>query len=135
MKVKESFVTNSSSTSYIIYLPESIDPIDMIKDKDPNILAWIEDQDLNVLKRMFEKARKDSETSLNCYDMDMFIDEDEEGIDTRELVDIFYNIVDKLGLIVGGIDMGPDQGPIYYNIASKEISKKIAKIKSDVGDI
>ena len=61
--------------------------------------------------------------------------EDEEGIDTRELVDIFYRTVDKLGLIVGGIDMGPDQGPIYYNIASKEVSKKIAKIKSDVGDI
>ena len=79
MKVKESFVTNSSSTSYIIYLPESIDPINMIKDKDPNILGWIEDQDLNVLKRMFEKARKDSETSLNDYDMDMFVDEDEEG--------------------------------------------------------
>ena len=53
MKIKTSFVTNSSSTSYILYLPESLNQEDVFKEfEDDGIF-----EDMNLKEEDFEEIK------------------------------------------------------------------------------
>jgi len=43
-------------------------------------------------------------------------------------------IISELGLIVDGIDTGPDDIQIYINVGSSKAKEKIKKIKSITGE-
>jgi len=65
MKIKSDFVTNSSSTSYIIYLPENFDVLNTIKEKKPELLDRLSSEKNKLfLNDVIEKAKKDSEVPI-----------------------------------------------------------------------
>lgn len=128
MKIKGDFVTNSSSTAYIIYLPDWFDIVSHIKEENPE---YFMEEDESALRKVFDVLRSQSDSFL---DYDMF-DEDEEDIDASDIFNTAENMLRDMGLIVGGVDIGPDMLPTYVNIGSKHIKEKIGEIRSKIGDL
>lgn len=127
MKQRFDFVTNSSSTSYIIYLPENFDPISKIKEKDPSFLSDLNEQEILVLEEIVKKAKKEDTIYLDDYDYcQKFSD-----ADCYDVFCLFETMVRNLDLIVGGIDTGPDDIKTFVNIASDKVQKSISKIKEN----
>ncbi len=134
MKIKSDFVTNSSSTSYIIYLPENFDVLNAIKEKKPELLDRLSSEKNKLfLNDVIEKAKKDSEVLMDSYDW-VASNPLYTGKDCYEVFDVFHMIISELGLIVDGIDTGPDDIQIYINVGSSKAKEKIKKIKSITGE-
>jgi hypothetical protein len=131
MRIKADFVTNSSSTAYIIYLPDWFDILGVCKEEHPGMF---DDEQEPYLKKVFELLKSQPECFL---DSDVFDDLDPADIDSTgyELFNTTEEILRKFELLVGGIDMGPDNYPTYFNIACMQIQDKIKAIKSKIGDI
>ncbi len=125
MKQRFDFVTNSSSTSYIIYLPENFDPISKIKEKDSGFLSDLNEQEILVLEEIIKTAKKEDTIYLDNYDYcQKFSD-----ADCYDVFCLFETMVRDLDLIVGGIDTGADNIKTFVNIASDKVQKSISKIK------
>ena len=134
MKIKSDFVTNSSSTSYIIYLPENFDVLAAVQEKKPELFDWLSSEKNKILlKDIIEKVKKDSEIMMDAYDW-VRSNPSYSGQDCYEVFNVFYRIVSELGLIIDGIDTGPDDIQVYINIGSSEAKEKIRNIKSIVGE-
>jgi hypothetical protein len=112
MKIKVGFVTNSSSTAYIVFMPDKF-----YADKDQIIkcmenIVWDEDvpddpdtDDYKLhVNRLIEEVEESIET-LKCGDK---IYSDDGGI-TNEVFEIILNIVDFNDLYITSVDMGPQE--------------------------
>ena len=58
----------------------------------------------------------------------------EEDVDLSEIFNTAENMLRDCGLIVGGIDIGPDMLPTYVNIGSSQTKETIGAIRSKIGD-
>jgi hypothetical protein len=129
MRIKADFVTNSSSTAYIIYLPDWFDILGVAKEECPELIM---EEDEPYIKQAFELLKSQS---LSFLDSDIFTDLPIDDLDTYQIFDEVQCIMRKLNLIIGGIDTGPDDYPTYFNVASVQSQSKIKEIKSKIGDI
>ncbi len=132
MKIKSDFVTNSSSTSYIIYLPENFDVLTAVEEKVPQVLDWLGDNEESkmLLKDLIEEAQTSSEIYMDVYNWRGKY----KNVDFQNVFGVFSTIVRELGLIIDGIDTGPDDIQVYINIGSSQTKEKIRNIKTIVGE-
>lgn len=136
MKIKSDFVTNSSSTSYIIYLPENFDILAAAKEKVPQVLDWLDNSEESkmLLKDLIEEVKTNSEIYMDVYDWKNKYENAEFKKSVHHVFSVFSTIVRELGLIVDGIDTGPDYIQVYINVGSSKAKEKIKKIKSITGE-
>jgi hypothetical protein len=104
MKIKSDFVTNSSSTSYIVCIPVEMD-----------------------LRKMLEqKAYKFSEEAIDqLYGIQMA---KEFSIYNYDLASEVSNLLGNLGLKVMFLEGGSENQAYYYNIGHKNIIDTVKKI-------
>jgi hypothetical protein len=105
MKVKNDFVTNSSSCSYIVCIPN--------------------------MKKFLEKLESKIEISEEARDL--FLDSGEfiyfgEEFDYDEFQKI-HDVVEELGYVLGYNERGPENSPEYINVVGNiSLIKQVKKI-------
>jgi hypothetical protein len=125
MKIKLDFITNSSSTTYVVCIPNDfvIDVPDFIDSEyyeetidDEEDLT--EDIVLKGLNLILDKLR----TSGMIWEDDTILDTQVPGLH------IMSDIMEKNDFVINAIDSGSDDGKIIY-LTDKQI-EKIMKLKS-----
>lgn len=113
MKVKSDFVTNSSSCSYIVCIPDM-------------------DKFLKELSEKIEIPEKFVDEFRRNHEYICFGDEDDEsGVSVYDKFHEMNNVVDNLGYIIMFDEGGPENTPMYLNIAY--CSKRIKQLKKILG--
>jgi len=116
MRKKADFVTNSSSTSYIVHIPVDFTLDAHTEDIKQSILDW----DGEVNEKRIEKVKDQLHELMNLsgrmYEYD-------NRIEMVALRDLFH----KLDFIIDGIDVGSDMG-VLVNINTLKARQKIEKI-------
>lgn len=109
MKVRSGFVSNSSSSSYIVAVPEeeSFDDIDLTK---------LPEDEKSIVKNILNRIKR-SENSYFHYDNDEY-----------ELVEDAIQVLSKMGYILNFIEEGPEETHVFYNVLTGEPRKIINKI-------
>ena len=110
MKIKNDFVTNSSSTSYIVCIP------------DMNFFISQVEEHI----KLSDRVKQILQLSINSEYIYLNEDKDEDD-DLREFWKI-HKVADKLGYVLMFNENGPDNYPEYINVGCKDIMKKIKKI-------
>ena len=109
MKVRNGFVSNSSSSSFVVLLPENfLDTVDYEKIRDGD-----EDFPIDALKQLLENLVKDE-----CLYMNDVYDADAEDYELDEVID---EIMEPY--VIAEFDTGPDEGSIV--VADREKVKTI----------
>ena len=127
MKRKIDFITNSSSCSYLVYIPDSFDFKKAIEDNMELIdkelsKEWIaeefsKDEFILELKQMYSYLSRNGETSAESF----------------EVYSVLSDILSKNSFIVEGIDCGENESSFMININSKQHQKTIANIVNKKG--
>ena len=124
MKFKDDFITNSSSTSHIVCIPEDFDKsyYTTFMDEELKYYAAAEMSDEEKLKEHTKNVVKDIDVlrtsrSIICYDDDYLI------------FIVIRKICDKFDFILGSVDGGPGQGAII-SINPSELKSKLDHITS-----
>jgi len=124
MKIKQDFITNSSSASYLVFIPDSFSIkkfISMITDTEfKNALeSWgASDYDKDeLIREIYEKLN-----SLISYG--------DIGQGDGISYDLIASILEKLELVINCPEVGGDDSGMMININSKNIRKKISTIRS-----
>lgn len=128
MKIKNSFVTNSSSTGYIVSIPDRFNIKECVEYLDANHLFQnldnLEDVDeekdrfINYIISLFETLRDDD--VIGTYDCD-------NGCENVAYYEII-NIIQDNKLIICEVDLGPDEGYIE-NLNRKTLEDKLNQIE------
>jgi len=112
MKIKQDFVTNSSSTCYIIALPMDI----QVKSEDNDLNIKLEKY-LNYIKSggVVDYGMEADYAEYNIY----FTDYNE----LKQFYDEIYNILDKYSIVRS--DHGADYSDMIININSERMKNKM----------
>ena len=108
MKIKQDFVTNSSSTSYIVCIPNIHDFLEKV-----------------------EKKIKLTEEIKHIFFMEYihFPNDSQRDYDNFEKI---HTVIDNLGYILAFDEMGPENEPRYINIAFRP--EQVEKLKRILGE-
>jgi len=126
MKIKTDFVTNSSSTSYVVIVPNGFDVKNYLSIKEQAgfmeslVEDWEEGEPIpkaEDLQRVFEKVKRDGEFQFYCYECDEYTYEF-----SRMLSTAIVNLCLELELILLEFDTGSDDGRIFL-MSEDKISK------------
>ena len=117
MKVRHGFVSNSSSCSYIVLLPDGFAFDDQaIKDAIDKNFGDVEDE-LPIVKEAFDALRSGKDIWNEEYN----------GCVTQVLHDLFTN----KGLVLAGVDTGPDAGQMI-SVSAVKVQKILDKTKDAI---
>lgn len=117
MKIKQDFVTNSSSTSYVVYIPENFDIDDWIRKKS-ELFEFHDEESPNqsIVKKIVEKLKHgeqvwqdDVDRSFNSYNF-------------------VYDLFQELGMILKDTDTSSESGRMI-NIGTCKIKQQMNKIE------
>ena len=120
MKVKNDFVTNSSSTSYIVAIPDNFDPekyfdkfIECTLDATGESLEFINE---SIDKKTFCNTLINLSLGTNIWQDNFY-----------ETFRGFYEFFERLGFVIAEINSGPDDGTItsVSQTKLKEIVNKL----------
>ena len=101
MKLKKGFVTNSSSTSYIMFIPDDFEPE---KHYDRFKELWKNETDVDIISlEKFKEQFKPDNKWICSYD----IDDSEDG------VYCFATLLTELGLECTNFDGASDDATVY----------------------
>lgn len=133
MKIKNDFVTNSSSVAYISSIPIDFSPkvslvIEKYRYHDEDGEEWEEDKICSEFMDAID-ILKAGGNIYNGYD---------EGCDTA-IFNTVLDICNDVGFILTSVDIGPDSGPIIQSIKEEDMNKwfmnnQLQKMKLEVDD-
>jgi hypothetical protein len=109
MKIKQDFITNSSSCSYIVCIPDIYDFLEKVEEKI-KVPADI--------KHLFFGGQYINFPVYHSHDMENF--------------ERLHRVIDDLGYVLCDDEMGPENEPRYINIAYGP--ERIEQLKRILGD-
>ena len=111
MKTRNNLVSNSSSTSYVVYIPQDLDPKTLIPD-DFEYLYDNENVDIQECKKIME-------------DMIMNLKNGHElWCGNEEVAMIYTELLEATGpFVLASIQTGPDDGGLITGVAEHKIKK------------
>jgi DNA phosphorothioation-dependent restriction protein DptG len=131
MKIKGDFITNSSSTSYVVYIPDDFDYKDYIEDiKTDDIWNdYCEEENKDEIDKIWKhiknifnelKTSEDSILGENGYMSPGYY--------------IVEHFIKKMGFVVSEVNIGSCQGTVT-NVNNPAIKKKIELIRKKIEKI
>lgn len=133
MKTRIGFVSNSSSTSYVIYLPSILNADDVVMEYDDKISKKYKERMTNAQKKALVAAigRLMKKTVLSDRELlgngcDLESDEEDEDEDEDADISEIEDVLEKY--TIASFDTGPDEG-IWINVNSPGAQEKIRKLQ------
>jgi len=127
MKIKSDFVTNSSSTCYIVFVPENFVLSDDLFDKTfKNLQTYYNEEDGFTF--IYETVKKDVKDSLNDLKNghDIIKDSYGDGLDYKSY-EVLYEILSAANLGLTKLDISGDGFDIIQGITQKQILKVLTE--------
>ena len=131
MKIKGDFITNSSSTSYVVYIPDDFDYKDHIEELKTDDI-W-KDYDHEEEKEYKKKIWKQIEYTFN----ELKTSEDSIPGEKGCMPPWYYiveHFIEKKGFVVSEVNVGSCEGTIT-NVNNPAIKKKIELIRKKIEKI
>jgi len=126
MKIKSDFITNSSSTAYIAFIPPNVD--DLVKDikRGEPYLEWL--QDMNPSQEEQEKLIKNVKQQLLEFSIkggECWAEDD------YEIFDIIQSLIWKRGLMLDTLDISGEGQTMIIALNPKILKNIFPYIASD----
>lgn len=120
MKVKMDYITNSSSTSYLVYIPDNFEVSnfsELLIEQSQDVLPYYsKDQILELISNTFINWQNNECSTIYEYDNIL-------------LFSVIVKICEELELIVSSWESGPDDGQVR-NLNNERIIKNIVRIRN-----
>ena len=122
MKIKNGFVTNSSSTSYIVIIPKSID--------SENLLRRFSDEEEFYDEEGEEISIESLVSHIETLKSGRMIFGDDLSCEEYE---ICRDVIEKAGLVFTGVDCGSDRGSLigvdedHFNVFAEGLKRDFNK--------
>jgi len=127
MKIKTDFVTNSSSTCYVVFVPNAFSITDEMIEKaiDDEKLYWDMDDDdvIPSVENMREEVSECIEL-LKTGD-NIYLDSYGDGVDVK-VYSIAHNILSNHGFEMSSVEMSVDGGDTIVGVSEEKIIKALA---------
>lgn len=126
MKIKSDFVTNSSSTSYLVFIPDNFDYeiVNRVIDASHTI-----QKDIEELNEWTERKGKDCKKEIEDAFKDLVNGKSVYHYDCDSFYTI-HEILHELGLVVSVKELSGSQDGHIINLNSKDIKSKLETIRS-----
>jgi len=126
MKIKQDFITNSSSASYLVYIPDSFDIKKAIEENQDLV-------DKEMAKEWIAKEyTKDEFISEILYNHSSLLNHGETNAYPFEPYEVLSDIYSKNGFMIQFMEQGGENDDSFMiNINCQSYQNKIKKIKGD----